>query len=528
MTGNGSLEAICGLYEATLQFLSLAYETVAGGWHDVADATSVEGSQLYKDIAETFVQIASPFAPYQKSLAQLETFHSNVAQTLIKKDIHQAVNSKASPTVAHLQDTTERLLQLAPYVFPLAQASMARLELLTGGYQVRSCLSVIDTLLAHHAQELALSIQTINTNAVAEMFDDQHVSVALEMLKVVGCYQNSLNDFGLKTRERMSVLQQRRVSQDLQEKEVSTKSKAFLLPDALSVVEIDSLLCKSVLYQEEEDEEALGRLASSDSVLFPNANDSVERLKRSCQGLVFQVCSAVPRKHLEDMSSMPCWTSQSTDMSSYGTLPQAYITQVGEHMLALVQALDPFASSEESLAMATQVMGGVCSVAVQPWRDLLAAVGASEDIVDTLMRGTELKEYVHAYEEEQLLEEEVEHQDFAEKSKHDFCNQWLDAVSLAVTGRLLERIMRIPRLSTKGCEHLSVDLNYLANVLAALGVTGHPHPLVKHMADMASVDGESLRAMVQRRGRSTPLVAALCAMEERFTLMRGEHNQQTN
>jgi hypothetical protein len=61
------------------------------------------------------------------------------------------------------------------------------------------------------------------------------------------------------------------------------------------------------------------------------------------------------------------------NFSSYGMLPQEYITQVGEHMLALVQALEPFASDKEALSLANEVMDGVRRVAQQPWLDFMAA-----------------------------------------------------------------------------------------------------------------------------------------------------------
>ena len=525
-TGTGSLESICGLYEATLQFLSLAYETVAGGWHDVADATSIKSCVIYDEIGQVFAKIASPFAAYQKSLAQLEKLHSSISQTLIKRDILQSVGAIGAPTVAVLQDTTEKLKGLATYVFPIGESAMARLELMTGGYQVRKSLSTIDVILSNHAGELALAIRTLSATMdagkLADIFDDQHVSCSLEILKVVGLYQSSLRGFEAKARERMAVLQQRKISHDLQEKELVQKSKSFLLPDALSVVEIDSILIKAAFSEDNDDPDILQRLSGAESVLFPESSDAVERLKRSCQTLVFDVCSAVPRKQLDSISSMSCWTSSSSSLDSYGTLPQAYITQVGEHMLALVQALDPFASSADSLAIASEVMGGVRNVALQPWRDLLAATGVTNDsIIEALMKGSELNNYVNSgFEDEE--EQDDEAQDAGEKAKHHFCNQWLDVVGLAITGRLLEKIMRICRLTPKGCEHLSVDLNYLVNVLAALGVSGHPHPLVNHVAEISTLDADALKEIIDgRRERSTPLVGALCAMEERFAIMRG-------
>ena len=483
------------------------------------------GTDVYVKIAEIFGRIASPFAAYQTSYATLEKLHSNVSQTLIAKDIQQSVSAIISPSVAVLQDTAEKLKGLAAYVFPVSDAAMGRLELMTGGYQVRKSLATIDDIMSNHAGELTIAIRTLSATMdasnLADIFDDQHVPSSLEILKVVGLFQSSLKEFQARAHARMAVLQQRKVAHDTQEKDLVQKSKSFLLPDALSVVEVDSILIKAAFAGDNEDHDTLELLAGADSILFPESIDAVERLKRSCQSLVFDVCSAVPRKHLANIATIPCWISSSSSLDSYGTLPQPYITQVGEHMLALVQALDPFASCANSLLIAREVMGGVRDVALQPWKDLLTAAGVANDsIAEILMKGSGLSNYVNSgFEDEDDID--VDDQDASEKAKHDFSNQWLDVVGLAVTGRLLERILRIPRLTPKGCEHLSVDLNYLVNVLAALGVAGHPHPLVNHFAEISTLESDTVISMIESRERSTPLVSALCAIEERFAVMRG-------
>ena len=92
---------------------------------------------------------------------------------------------------------------------------------------------------------------------------------------------------------------------------------------------------------------------------------------------------------------------------------------------------------------------------------------------------------------------------------------------MAVTGFLLEKILRIPKLTPKGCEHLSVDLNYLVNVLAALGVSGHPHPLVSHVAELAVMDCEDLQAQIRSRDRNIPFEGAVLSLEQRVALVSG-------
>jgi hypothetical protein len=532
--------------------LSVTYELVAGAFLDVAEAGSAKkgdnGIGLYQEMISVFTKVASPFSNYQERFEQLETKHSQVATQLVSKDIQQAVSTTAS--LEALQDATERLKDLAPFIFPMMEGSLGRFELLNGGYKATQALGTVDQVLSGHAGELTIAIRTLSAamtadaNRLAEHFDEQHVLCAMEVLKIAGSFCRDLRLFEGKTRERLGMLSERmsehlKYEQELKEalSASGTKKKSsFNLPDSMSVVEIDSVLTKAVCSMGNEDNESntaltvLQRLAAADErthvSLYPESEDVVKRLANSCHTFVFDVCSAVPRNHLGGMSEMTCWreVASANDFDSYGTLPQQYITHVGEHMLALVQALEPFASDPEALSLANEVMEGVRDVALQPWGEFAAATGlsSSDSVVAILMNGKEIVDYVlnnaALAEEDAQLEDDVGED---EKKSAEFCNAWLDVVGLSVTGRLLERIMRISQLTPKGCEHLSVDLNYLVNVFSALGVAGHPHPLVTHLAELAVLGDDDLREHIMTRDRNNPVAAALKAVEVRVALLRG-------
>jgi hypothetical protein len=520
----------------------MAYESVAGGWLDVAEATSINSKALYEDVTAVFMTIASPFVTYQERLPTLEETHSGVAKRLVAKEFQQtasSVNATTTGSLVTLQDATDRLWGLAPFIFPTAESAVARFELLNGGYRATRALSTVDGLLAGHADELAIAVRTLsaamtaNENQWAETFDEQHVLCALEVLKVAGSFRRDLVAFEGKTRERLSVLSERMSAYSVQKKELEGNSgSSFPMPDSMSAVEIDSMLVSAVCSEPGDDESnesftVLQRLASSDNpiALYPEADEATARLARSCHTFVFDVCSSVPRKHLAVMPSLSTWREKAGPGSfdSYGTLPQTYITGVGEHMLALVQALEPFVADPEALALANEVMDDVRSVALQPWREFMAAAGAkeSESVIQALIDGRALADFVL---DGSIVEEEEDDEKEEEDANREgtiFCNAWLDVVGLAVTGHLLERIVRIQQLSPKGCEHLAADLNYLVNVLSALGVSGHPHPLVHHFAELAMMDGLTLQQQIMARDRSLPLSAALRAAETRIASMRG-------
>jgi hypothetical protein len=534
---------------------------VAGGFLDVVEAGATRkgdtGLGLYLEMHDVFLQVASPFTLYAQRFPDLEGKHTRVAAGMISKDMQQTVGSISSSSgLESLQEAISRLKDLAPFVLPMAESSLDRFELFNGGYRAPAALGSIDKILSNHVGEVVISIRSLSAamtgdvNKLAEDFDEQHVLCAMEVLKVAGNFRRDLRNFEGGTRNRMRALAQR--MSDFHDQEIELKrlaeaskggsvlgSSSFSLPDSLSVVDIDSYLSKVFCDEDQSNDSGsntslatLQRLGTDIDVslvekgLYPEAEAAIKQLARSCHSFVFDVCSAVPRKHLTELPQMACWKEgASTDvLDSYGTLPQQYITSVGEHMLALVQAFEPFASDPATLSLANEVMDGVRDVALQPWTEFVSAAGfhGSETVIPILMGGKDISSLVlnnaALGEEDAVLEQGATEDEIASAK---FCNAWLDVIGLAVTGRLLERIMRIPLLTPKGCDHLTSDLNYLVNVFSALGVAGHPHPLVSHLGTLATHSDAELENQIMSRDRSSDVQNALRAVEARIARLRG-------
>eukprot|EP00536_Pseudo-nitzschia_multiseries_P000150 jgi/Psemu1/282127/fgenesh1_pg.3_\ len=556
----GSLETICSIYESTLRFLSLAYDLVAGTFLDLVESGAAKkgdtGLDLFKDMQGVFLQLASPFALYSQRFADLEARHSRVAAGMVSKDIQQTVGtvSSASMNLQTLQEATNRLKDLASFIFPIVDGSLDRFELLNGGYRVKDTLRSVDTILSNHLGELVIAVRSLSVSTTTDVqkfsseFDEQHVLCAMEVLKMVGNFRRDMRNFVGGTRGRMKALCEQIEDHLAQEAALaSSASSAFLMPESLSVLEIDSYLTKvfcgdnnsgnnnnnNIIISDEIDNDtnpslvALRAVGEGTDSLYSDAEEAVQRLANSCHSFVFDVCSAVPKKHLNEIEQMSAWretTSAADSLESYGTLPQQYITQVGEHMLSLVQTFEPFASDPPTLSLVNEAMDKVRDVALHPWTDFVSAAGyvGSEAAVRSLMSGNEIADLVLANaaltEEDAALEEGATDDEIASAA---FCNAWLDVVGLGVTGRLLETMMRIPQLTPKGCDHLASDLNYLVNVFSALGVAGHPHPLVSHVAALAELSDDELEAQIQSRNTGSEIEGALRAVEARVALRRG-------
>lgn len=68
------------------------------------------------------------------------------------------------------------------------------------------------------------------------------------------------------------------------------------------------------------------------------------------------------------------------------------------------------------------------------------------------------------------LEEEEE----AESAVLIFVNEWLRAVADCVVGLVAAQLLRVSSLSEGGAAQLRADLEYLSNVIDAMGVRSHP------------------------------------------------------
>mmetsp|Transcript_24164 Transcript_24164/g.66971 ORF Transcript_24164/g.66971 Transcript_24164/m.66971 type:complete len:923 (+) Transcript_24164:140-2908(+) len=557
---HGNLELICNLYKSTLQFLSLAYESVAGCWLDwventtgaanltessdstsAASARPLGGVAMYKKMVSIYKQITSPFARYQTSFSQLEQTRAQLDyNTPFSSSVEAVVPSCQNIDLEDLTTATDSLLVVAQEdVAKAAEAALGRFEFLQGGYHAITALDIMDQELARRVQLLVSTLQKIvNAMDWAAVFDEPHVLAALQVLKIAATCKTQVAQLQEQMRQRFLLLRERMATVSAREKE-ALEGRSFLIPDALSPVEINALLCYEIFQKDDDSAPAVltrlggggngvGRTQGSGAgaVLLGQTQTAVSQLAATCHKFVFQACSSVPQKHLKDMAAMSSWKEPSSTAAadSYGTLPQSYITQVGEHMLALVQALEPFASDKKSLALANEVMSDVRQVAEQPWRDFISTCGQKDShnvIIQKLMKADgEILDYVVGGDDAVIDEEDDDDDGVEDKEVAAFCNAWLDVVGLAVTGRLLERILSIPTLTEKGCEHLNADLSYLQNVLVALGVSGHPHPLLGHVSELVTLDSSMLSERIKTMDKTNQLQATLVGMEQRLAAMK--------
>jgi len=513
----GSLTAICSAYQSTLQFLSLCYDNL------VPDGSTPSNQRKIHTI---FTDITSPFAPYQINYANLEFLHTSMFHHKIVKSIQLATLSTKSVELSHLQETLEKLQLYSRTIFPLISGALERYTILNTGFNPKQALDAMDKLLENHVMELTIAINRLSASATSEglveKFDEEMVQSVLEVLKMAGEFKVELKKLEESTKNQFKGLCGRIVSW--------FEVDFLLIEDEpvqeLSLSNVEDMISREVLCKEGKIETAIVDLQQE--IFFKSSLEVFDSFAHSCHTFVFDVCSSIPMLSLQGVSSLELWKEKDesdeneefdSSATKYSTLPQHYITQVGEHMLALVQALEPFASNSEALWLANEVMGGIkMSVSLRYWMEFMTGINVDVEI-DEL---TELVE--NGKEIEQLLnhdETRPEDEDEYDTPSAMFCNEWLDVVSTATTGKLLERIVRIPLMTKKGWQHLGADLNYLNNVLMALGVNGHPHPILAYLIYLTNVDEEHLSMLIRKSEDRENVGKVVKALEKRIAAMRG-------
>jgi len=85
-----------------------------------------DGADIYKEMLSIFLQVTSPFKPYQQRLAALEAKYSNSKIQSTTRDIRQAVSgvSGENPSLESLQVAMDRMQELSTFVFPLAEGAV--------------------------------------------------------------------------------------------------------------------------------------------------------------------------------------------------------------------------------------------------------------------------------------------------------------------------------------------------------------------------------------------------------------------
>ncbi|KAL4385231.1 hypothetical protein GQ457_15G007520 [Hibiscus cannabinus] len=146
---------------------------------------------------------------------------------------------------------------------------------------------------------------------------------------------------------------------------------------------------------------------------LPLASQRVAAFAEAVNELVYDVLVSKVRQRLSDVSRMPIWSAAEEQsafhLPTFSAYPQSYVTSVGEYLLTLPQQLEPLA-------------------------------------------------------------EGISNSDANNDEAQFFATEWMFKVAEGATALYVEQLRGIQYITDRGAQQLSVDIEYLSNVLSALSM----------------------------------------------------------
>lgn len=237
--------------------------------------------------------------------------------------------------------------------------------------------------------------------------------------------------------------------------------------------------------------------------IFSSINAPLLRLKSSAGSLLFDLCTSIPDKVIADLAGEDIWASGDKSKGAYdeSLLPQPSITQVGEHMLSLVQELETFASTDalpDLLVLSDEAYS--IAAASRGWMKLKNFLNLKEnDGMEQICKRSTCIAAISSAEKSFGSSSSILPEDLTDNTEGGddeavikFVNEWLGAISDAIIGSVLVQLCQITVLSATGCAQLLTDIAYLENVVSAMGLKHHP--ILNHIKFLLKRDPSTLAA----------------------------------
>lgn len=436
---------------------------------------------------------------------------------------------------------SERLVAVADYVFLPTESSLNRSIAILGGTHIKLVLRAVANALSTFAKQMTAKVDelrvacglsndnceirqadktTASSTSIAEswarrleMFDGAGKTVIPCALRALQC----AGRFARHVRTLESI-----VSGLLMELNVTLSPTQYPLEKtiAAAVAQGSSIGASYALFVLQLDSSASSELksflsASASHHVSQSAFSTVAaplcKLKSASGSLFFDLCLSPVEKMLAELHQEVIWAaSGNAESKSDNILPQSVITQVGEHLLSLVQELELFASSD-ALSDLLHLSGEAQALAVasKGWKKMRITLELrEEDGVDNLCKRPACSSAITVAEKVMFgsvfsklddldggLTDDATDPSDDEAAAMAFVNEWLGAVSDATMGFVLGQIALVKKLTAVGRAQLIVDLDYISNVISAMGL--RQHPMITHLRQLLTNEPKALQGMVE-------------------------------
>ncbi|XP_021287062.1 conserved oligomeric Golgi complex subunit 7 [Herrania umbratica] len=392
-------------------------------------------------LMDTLKAVYFPYESFKQRYGQME--RAILSSEISGVDLRGAVTRGVGAQGIELSETVRRMEESIPQVIVLLEAAVERCISFTGGSEADELILALDDIMLQYISTLQETLKSLravcgvdhnnmgfdkkegiqNSRKVDLISNEEEWSIvqgALQILTVADCLTSRSSVF-----------------------EASLRATLARLSTSLSVSVFGSSLDQNQLHITNDDgngEPSLGGRAALDVAavrlvdvpekarkLFnlldqskdprfhalPLASQRVAAFAETVNELVYDVLISKVRQRLSDVSRLPIWSAieeqSAFPLPTFSAYPQSYVTSVGEYLLTLPQQLEPLA-------------------------------------------------------------EGISNSDANNEEAQFFATEWMFKVAEGATALYMEQLRGIQYITDRGAQQLSVDIEYLSNVLSALSM----------------------------------------------------------
>ncbi|KAH0897030.1 hypothetical protein HID58_046598 [Brassica napus] len=391
-------------------------------------------------LIDTLKAVYSPFESFKQKYGKME--RAILSSEIAVVDLRGAVTRGVGAQGIELSETVRRMEESIPQVVVLLEAAVERCIGFTGGSEADELILALDDIMLQYISMLQETLKSLRAvfgvdgtgdgvssekrenSRKMDLSSNEEWSIvqgALQILTVSDCLTSRSSVFEASLRATLARLNSSlsislfgtNLDQNLSHLtseqtagDLSMAGRASLEVAAIRLVDVPEKARKLLNLLEQSKDPRFHAL--------PLASQRVAAFADTVNELVYDILISKVRQRLGEVSRLPIWSSSEEQtafpLPSFSSYPQSYVTSIGEYLLTLPQQLEPLAEG-------------------------ISTNGDSNN-----------------------------------EDAQFFATEWMFKVAEGATALYVEQLRGIEYITDRGAQQLSVDIEYLSNVLLALSM----------------------------------------------------------
>nr|XP_043617151.1 conserved oligomeric Golgi complex subunit 7 [Erigeron canadensis] len=449
------------------------------------DVQHLFGESDLNVLRDTLKAIYLPYESYKQRYGQMERVTLSAEISAI--DLRGAVTRGVGAQGIELSETVRRMEESVPQVIVLLEASVDRCISFTGGSEADELVLALDDVMLQFISTLQEILKTLRVVCGVDIAHDgigskketgsdkkesrkselsseeewSYVQSALQILTVADCLSNRSAVFEASLRATLARLNTNLSSAvfgssiDPNSSHETVDGNGDLSMAGRAALDVAAL---RLFDAPEKARKLFNLLEQSKDPRFhalPVASQRVSAFVDAVNELVYDVLISKVRKQFNGVSNLAIWSAVEEQtafhLPSFSAYAQAYVTTVGEYLLTLPQQLEPLAES-------------------------------------------------------------ISNNDANAEEAQFFATEWMFKVAEGAAALFMEQLRGIQYITERGAQQLSVDIEYLSNVLSALSMP--IPPILATFYTCLSTPRDQLKDVIKTDSESLDLPTAnlVCKM----------------